>query len=116
KITFAIEQADADKAEAQITGRFCMITGQNAQTARCDGQTFVETEFGAEIGDRMSVQGRRILMTPSVLVAKVRLKILQHLAHALGKLMVLETNPQFVVRDLMQNRHGIVIQVLPATG
>ena len=53
EVTLAIEQADADERQAHIASRLAVVASQNAKTAGVDRQAFVETEFGAEVGDQV---------------------------------------------------------------
>src|SRR5512136_2293835 len=45
EIALAVEQRNADKREAEVAGRFCMVAGEDAQTTRVDPETFVQAEF-----------------------------------------------------------------------
>jgi len=49
EITEAVEQANRHKRQAEITGRFAMIPGQDAETAGVDRQRLVETKLGGKI-------------------------------------------------------------------
>src|SRR6185503_21025500 len=73
-----------------------------------------ETKLHAEVSDGVLLQRRRVLGAPRVLLSRIRVKSLKHLANAVSKIRVLKSNPQLVVGNLMQNGHRIVIEVLPA--
>ena len=53
EIALAIEQADADEGQAHVAGRLAVVAGKDAEAAGVDRQAFVETEFGAEVGDQV---------------------------------------------------------------
>ena len=77
KITFAVKQADADEAEAEVAGGFRVVAGQDAEAAGGNGQRFVKAELGGKIGDGILVQLRRVFVSPGVLLVQVRLEIVQ---------------------------------------
>ena len=56
KVALAVEEADADKAEAEIRGRLGVIAGQRAEAARGNGKRLVKGEFGREISHRVGLQ------------------------------------------------------------
>ena len=64
EIAFAVEQTDADEAEAEVAGGFGMVAREDAEAAGRNRQGFVKTEFGGEIGDGILEQLRRVHMTP----------------------------------------------------
>ena len=115
KITFAVKQADADEAKAQIAGRFCVIARQDSQTSGGNRQTFMEAELGAEVGHRTRQQRWRMLSAPGILLIKICLEIPQDIAHPLSELMVLQPHPEFVIGNFMENGDRIVIEILPAS-
>ena len=53
KVALLVEQADAHDGHAEVAGRLEVVAGQDAQAARVDGQAFVKTELGTEIGDQV---------------------------------------------------------------
>ncbi len=53
EITLTIEKADADKTNIQITGRFRVVTRQNAEATGGNRQRFVKAKFGGKISDRI---------------------------------------------------------------
>ena len=53
KVALPVEHADSDKRYGQIAGRFTMIARQYAETTGVDGQAFVQSELGAEVGDQI---------------------------------------------------------------
>ena len=53
EIALAVQQADPDERDVEIAGRLAVVAGQDAETAGVDLETFVETEFGAEIRDQV---------------------------------------------------------------
>jgi hypothetical protein len=61
EVTLAVEQADADEGQPHVAGRLAVVAGQNAEAAGVDRQAFVETEFGAEVGDQV-VRFERVTM------------------------------------------------------
>ena len=56
EIALTVEQTDPDQRYAQVAGRFAVIAGENAETARINGQAFVEAKLGAKIGDQIVAQ------------------------------------------------------------
>ena len=64
EITFAVEQPDADEAQAEVAGGLGVVAGENAQAAGGNGQRFVEAELGGEIRDGILEQRRRVQMAP----------------------------------------------------
>jgi hypothetical protein len=71
KVTLAIEQANADKGQVQVTGRFAMVAGENAEAAGIDRQAFVEAELGAKIGDQAAFWQMRAMLAPWTVVIVV---------------------------------------------
>ena len=114
EIAFAVEQADADEAEAEVAGGFGVVAGEDAQAAGGDRQRFVEAELGGEIGDGIFVQLRRVLVAPGVLIGQIGVEILQHGADAARQIGVLQAHAQFVIGDFVQHGDGVVEQILPA--
>jgi hypothetical protein len=49
EIAFAIQETHGDQRKVEIARRLEMVAGQNAESARIEGQAFVDTELGAEI-------------------------------------------------------------------
>jgi len=49
EITRFVERPDANERQAKITGRFAMVAGEDAETARVRAQAFVEAELAREI-------------------------------------------------------------------
>ena len=45
EIAFAIEEADADEAQAEIAGGLGVVSGQNPEAAGRDGQRFMKAEL-----------------------------------------------------------------------
>jgi hypothetical protein len=67
EVSLAIQQADADKRQAQVAGGLAVVAGQDAQTAGVDRQALVKPEFGAKIGDQIVLaEHRRIVVAPVV--------------------------------------------------
>ena len=114
EVTLAIEQADADESQPHVAGGFGVVAGQHAQPAGGDGQRLMETEFGGEIGDRILAQRRSVLVRPGGFLVHVGVEGQQDLQHAPGEVRVLQPDAQFVIGDLVQNGHRVVIEVLPA--
>ncbi len=54
------------------------------------------------------------MVRPGILVVHVRFECRQAVSHAAGKNRILQTHSQLIFRDVLQNGHGIVIQVLPS--
>src|SRR5205823_8470339 len=52
EISVSVEQADGDKVQIAVAGRFAMIAGENAETAGIIRDGFVESKFGGEIRHR----------------------------------------------------------------
>ena len=63
----------------------------------------------------MFEEGGRIRSRPGALLLQIGLEGAEHMPDALGKIRVLQANAQFVVRDFVQNRDGVVVEILPAT-
>ena len=53
EISVAVEQADRDKVQVEVAGRFAMIAGEDAETTGVIRHRFVKTELGGEIGHRL---------------------------------------------------------------
>ena len=51
EVALAVEHAYGDEGQSQVAGRLAVVTGEDAQAAGVDGQTLVEAELRAEIGD-----------------------------------------------------------------
>ncbi len=49
EITLLVKQADGNKGQGEITGRFAVVSCKNAKAARVDGKALVKAEFGAEV-------------------------------------------------------------------
>ena len=64
KITFAVEQTDADEAEAEVARGFAMVAGKNAEAAGRDGQRFVKAELGGEIRGGILLPGSTAAFEP----------------------------------------------------
>jgi hypothetical protein len=58
----------------------------------------------------------RVLPAPGFLVRHVGLEIVQDLAHAPGEFLVLQADAQFVIRNFMQDGHGVVIEFCQQRG
>ena len=114
KIALPVKQADADKSQAEIAGGLGMVAGQDAEAAGGNRQRFVQAKLRREIRDGVLEQLGRILMAPGVLVRQVGLKLAKHAADAIREARFLEMNPQLIFRDLAQDGHGVVPEVLPA--
>src|SRR5205085_10875855 len=56
EIALAVEQTDSNQRYAQVTRRFAVVAGENAEAARINGQAFVEAKLGAKIGDQIVAQ------------------------------------------------------------
>ena len=59
EIAVTIKQADRDKVQIEIAGRFAMIAGKNSEAAGVVRNRFVKTELGGKIGDRFVQTPRR---------------------------------------------------------
>ena len=64
KIAFAVEQADADEAEAEVAGGFGVVAGEDAEAAGGDRQRFMKTKLGGKIRDGILEQLRRVHVSP----------------------------------------------------
>ncbi len=113
KIALAVKQADADKAKAKVAGRLGVVAGQHAQAAGCDRQRLVKAKLRAEIRHRPPGQAGRMLRRPSAGRAQIGVELPEHLLHAAVELLAKQPHPQFLVRQLPQHRHGVVIKVTP---
>ena len=114
EVTLAIEETDANEAEAEIAGGLRVVARQDAEAAGGDRQRLVKPKLGCEVGDGMLQQRRSILSAPGVDLVQVTDEGLQDVAHALGEFRILQTHAQFVVGNFVQDCDGVVIQVLPA--
>ncbi len=113
EIAFAIEQADSDEPEPQIAGRLGMVGRKDAQSARSDGQGFVEAELGAEVGHRPLQEVGRVLATPGLVLVEVSVEGGQNLTNAGGEGGVEQSDLELVSRDFVQDGDRIVVEVLP---
>jgi len=116
EITLAVKQTHPDESEPEVAGRLGVIPRQPSQAAGGDRQGLVETELRREIRDRVGTKLWRMSVSPGVGLVHVSLERLQHLAHALREVQVLQAHAQFVIRYLVENGHCVVIEVLPAAG
>jgi hypothetical protein len=53
KVTFAVEQANTDQGYSQVGGTLDVVSGQNTQAARINGQGFMQAELRRKISYRM---------------------------------------------------------------
>ena len=53
KIAHLVEQPDSHEGQADVTGRFAVIAGQNTESAGINRKAFVKTELQAEVGDQV---------------------------------------------------------------
>src|SRR5213075_846974 len=113
---FAIEQTDTDETQAEVARRLGVVAGQDAKASGGNGQRLVETELGGEIRDRVLEQLWRVFAAPGLALPEVSVEVLEHGAHLTGKIIILEADAQFVLGNFVQNRDGVVIEVLPAPG
>ncbi len=114
KIPLAVEDADPDETDSKVAGRAGVIAGEYPEPACRDRQRFVEADFGREISHGIFQQRRRVVPCPGVCVGQVRIEGRDDAEDALRKSGVLQSHAQFVVRDLLEDRDGVVVQVLPA--
>jgi hypothetical protein len=70
KITFAVKQTDADKAETQVAGGFRVVAGEDAEAARRNRQRFVETELGGKYATGFLCSSGACLMAQVFLSAR----------------------------------------------
>ena len=91
-----------------------MVARQNTKAARSDRQRFMKPKFGRKISDRIFEERRRMLVRPGILIPEILLERPKDTPDALRELRVLQTDPQFVIRNLVKNRDGIMIKILPA--
>ena len=64
EIALVVEQADADERNAEIGGALDVVAREHAQAAGVDGQRFVQSEFGGEVGDRARTQHAGMWLRP----------------------------------------------------
>ena len=55
EVTLWVQTADSDEWQSQVTGLLAVITREDAQAARVDGQCLVQSEFCRKIGNRTYV-------------------------------------------------------------
>ena len=51
EVAHPVEQADGDEREAEVGGRLEVVSGEDAEPARVDGQLLADAELHAEVGD-----------------------------------------------------------------
>ena len=64
KIPPPVQRPDADEWQAEVAGRFTVIAGQNAETARVRPQALVKAKLAREIGKRPAVVVGMIFSKP----------------------------------------------------
>ena len=118
EVAFEVQKRydNPDEAEAEVAGGLGMVAGEDAEAAGGDGKGFMEPELGAEIGDRVVEQDRRVLAAPGAGVRHVGRKGVQHPPHARGKVRVLQMHAQLGLGHLVQDGDGVVVKVRPAAG
>jgi hypothetical protein len=51
EVAAAVEESDADEGDSEVAGGLEVVTGEDAEATGIDGETLVEPEFSAEVGD-----------------------------------------------------------------
>ena len=69
EVALPVEHAHRYEGHAQIAGGLAVVTGQDAQAARIDGQGFVQAELGAEIGHQLVLF--RVQVVPDLLARRL---------------------------------------------
>jgi len=88
-------------------------------TVTRDGRVILASESGVleveseNILRRGRLQAGRMLRRPSAGRAQIGVELPEHLLHAAVELLAKQPHPQFLVRQLPQHRHGVVIKVTP---
>ena len=116
EVALVVVEADADERDAEIRRALDVIAGEDAEAAGIDRQRLVEAELGREVGDRARPQHAGVACAPGVR----RVQILLHPAVGVVDAAVQRElrGPllEFVDRDLLQQRHRIVVERPPQHG
>ena len=73
----------------------------------------METKLGRKISNRSDDQFRRVLARPRPRAFRIGIELGDHAPALRDQIRILQPHPQFVFRHLVQNRNGVVIQILP---
>src|SRR5688572_6026894 len=91
-----------------------MITRENTQATRGDGQTFVKPELGTEVRDRIFLQLRGIFCAPGFLVVDVTIEPANDLTNAHGEFRILQSGTKLGLGNFVKDRDGVMVEILPA--
>src|SRR5258708_35517354 len=90
-----------------------MIAGKHAQASSRDGESFVKTKLSGKVSNGVEPQRWGVLVCPSGRVLQVAIETVEDCAHLFGEVLILQARAQFLLGNLVQHRHCIVIEVLP---
>ena len=93
-----------------------MITRENAEATRGDRQTFVQAEFGAEVGDRVLLQLWGVFRAPGFLIVNVTIETANDRSNAFGEFRILQPGAKFRFGNFVQDGDSVMVEILPAAG
>ena len=64
EVSLSVEQADADERDVEIGCAFDVVAGEHAEAAGVDGERFVQSELGREVGDGAGPQHAGVALLP----------------------------------------------------
>src|SRR3569832_1913881 len=113
EITLAIEHAHGDERNAEVARRLAVIAREDAEAAGVDGQTLVQAEFRAEIGDEGGARSQVRRYVGAHVLVMIRIVGGEGAIEVLDEDAVLRGLVQALLRDAAQKGLGVVSAGLP---
>ncbi|MBS1173490.1 MAG: hypothetical protein H6R12_2320 [Proteobacteria bacterium] len=111
EIALPVEQPDADHRQGAIRGFLEDVAGEHAQPPRVDGQATVQSELGAEEGDRALRRGGHVQPRRP---RQILFQVVAQGFHARHEVQVHRRPVQRILRRLLQKAHRILPAQAPA--
>ncbi|OGI67492.1 MAG: hypothetical protein A2W18_04755 [Candidatus Muproteobacteria bacterium RBG_16_60_9] len=113
EVALAVKQADRYERNAEVARGFAVVAGEYAQAAGVNLKAFVETEFGAEVGDQI------FLRVDQTLIRRLSRCVMVVVVDRKQSVVFLHENPilgrffQPILRNAAQEHLRIVARALP---
>ncbi len=73
EVALTVEEADAGEGDVEVGGALDVVTGEDAEAAGVDGEGFVESELGGEVGDGTGAEDSGVGCAPGAVGLEVLL-------------------------------------------
>ena len=110
EVALVVVETDADERDAEIRRALDVIASEDAEAAGVDRQRLVDAELGREVGNRACPEHAGVASAPRVRGVQVLLEAPVGVVDAAVQRELRRPLLEFVDRDLLQQRHRIVVE------